>query len=65
MSRNIQKILTKEMSRKEFLSYIGLLLLTVFGISAFLKNISALNPTKSKGTKRIPKSSFGSGAYGV
>jgi len=63
--KSIQKILTKEMTRREFLTYLGMLLLTVFGISTLLKNISSLNPTKSKVTKNITKSSFGYGPYGV
>jgi hypothetical protein len=61
----IQKILTKEMTRKEFLAYLGMLLLTIFGISALLKNLASLNPTKSKIAKNVTKPSFGSGAYGA
>jgi hypothetical protein len=53
------------MTRKEFLSYLGMFMLMVFGISTLLKNIKSLNPTKSKVTKNIAKSSFGSGAYGI
>lgn len=63
MNGHIQKILTKEMSRKEFLAYLGMITLTIFGISAFLKNLSSLNPIKN--TKKLTKTSFGSGAYGV
>ena len=65
MSGYMQKILTKEMTRKEFLTYLGMLMLTIFGISSLLKNISSLSPTKSKVTKNVVKSSFGSGVYGV
>jgi hypothetical protein len=45
-----------------------MLMFTVFGISSFLKNlknISGLNPTKSKVTKNVARSSFGTGTYGV
>jgi hypothetical protein len=62
MSGPIQKILTKEMTRKEFLSYIGVFMLTLLGISSLLKNLSTLNPRK---TRKLTKSSFGRGAYGV
>ena len=67
MNLYIQKILTKEMTRKEFLTYFGLLILTVFGISALLKNISKLSPTKKQKVVASAerKSSFGTGGYGV
>lgn len=61
MNGYIQKILTKEMTRKEFLSYFGLFLLTIFGISALFKNLSSLNSTTNF---KQPKT-FGSGPYGV
>lgn len=71
-SRNVThthtNLLTAKLTRKEFLTYLGMLMLTVFGISSFLKNlknIPGLNPTKSKVTKNVAKSSFGSGPYGV
>ena len=53
------------MTRKEFLKYLGLFMLTVFGISALLKNLSKLNPSKPKIARNIKRSSFGSGVYGV
>ena len=69
MSTYIQKILTKKMTRKEFLTYLGMLMLAIFGISSLLKNISNLNPTKnpkqSKSLLSKTKTSFGSDAYGV
>jgi hypothetical protein len=57
-------LLTKKMTRKQFLVYTGLLVVSVFGISSFLNNISAIyRPNK---VNKIPKkTSFGSGAYGV
>jgi hypothetical protein len=61
-------MLEKKVTRKEFLVYLGMLFLTIFGISSLLKSLSKLSPTK----KRLSKSSlpagrqgFGSGAYGV
>lgn len=64
MNKYLQKILTKEMTRKEFLTYLGMFFITVSGISALLKNLSQLNP-KSKKTIAKNPSSFGSRAYGV
>lgn len=57
----IQKILTKEMTRKEFLVYLGMLFLTIFGISSLLKSLSKLSPSPRK----QPKIGFGAGPYGV
>jgi hypothetical protein len=56
------ELLSKEMTRKEFLLHIGLLLLTLTGISSLLRTISdphlaSRNTKSSKG--------FGSGPYGV
>lgn len=56
-------IMNREMTRKEFLIYLGMLMLTIFGISSFIKNIQSLNPTKN--TKKLSETSFGSGVYGV
>jgi hypothetical protein len=70
MSGHIQRILTKKMTRKEFLVYLGMIMFTVIGISSrikSLKSISSLNPTKiQKQPKTLSaKTSFGSGPYGV
>lgn len=64
MGKYIQKILTKKMTRKEFLLFLGVFFMTVSGISALLKNLSKLNP-KFKKTIAKKSSSFGSRAYGV
>jgi hypothetical protein len=61
-------LLKAKLTRKEFLSILGMLMITVFGVSSFLKNlknIPGLNPTKSKVTKNVARSSFGHGSYGV
>jgi len=51
------KLFEKEMDRKEFFLYAGLILLTVTGISGVLKNVSSIVSDRSQ--KR-----FGSGPYG-
>jgi hypothetical protein len=63
---NIQKILTKEVTRREFLAYLGLFMLTIFGISSLLKNLKSISSLSStKTTKKLARTLFGSGAYGV
>jgi hypothetical protein len=65
MGIGIRNYLTKKMTRKEFLSYLGLFVLTVFGITSAIKNLSGFADTKT-GTKRLTgKSNFGSGRYGI
>ena len=58
---SFQKLLEKEMDRKEFLVYVGVFLLTFTGISSFLKSISESihTDTQSSGSQ-----SFGYGVYG-
>lgn len=48
----------KEMTRKEFLLYAGILLLTITGISGIWKNVSGI-------VNGTPKKGFGSGPYGI
>lgn len=62
----LEKILDKEMDRKEFLLHIGAALVAISGIAAIIKNLSdpfrkissEKKPAKQKGDK------FGQGAYG-
>lgn len=55
------ELLAKEMTRKEFLLHVGLLLFAITGISGLLKNIS--NPNLLNNHKQASVG-FGSGAYG-
>jgi hypothetical protein len=49
------------MTRREFLKYSGLMILTVFGISELFRQINNLDIYGSA----KPKKGFGSGPYGV
>jgi len=61
MSTNqFTQLLTKEMTRKEFLVHMGLLLFVLTGISGLLKTLSNPHITKNKNIT----SGFGSGPYG-
>ncbi len=50
-----QDILTREMSRKEFLKYVGVVILSVIGVNALLKS---LNPVVDD------VSAYGGGSFG-
>ncbi|MCB9813260.1 MAG: hypothetical protein H6772_02525 [Pseudomonadales bacterium] len=54
-------LFSKEMNRKEFLLHIGVVLLTLFGISGILRTLS--NPHILSSSKQH-LSTFGSGTYG-
>lgn len=58
---SFEKLITKEMTRKEFLLHLGLLVLAVTGITALLRTVSnpnLLNQSKSASV------GFGAGPYG-
>jgi hypothetical protein len=54
----IEKLLTKNMDRKEFLLFLGLVLITVIGIPGFMNSIAELIEPKRQ------TQGFGSGTYG-
>jgi len=54
----LNQLLEKEVDRKEFLVYAGVLLLTVTGVSGVLKNVSAITNGKTE-------KGFGGGPYGA
>ena len=56
-----EELLAKEMTRKEFLLHLGLLLLTITGITGLLRTVS--NPNLLSKHKSVA-SGFGSGPYG-
>lgn len=49
MKKNIDTILLKEMDRKEFFSYAGALILSIFGISNLIKFFGAKESSYSGG----------------
>ena len=57
-SFGLKNLLKKEMTRKEFFQYLGLFILTLTGIAAFMKTLRTM--TNSNDTK-----GFGTGKYGV
>ena len=65
MVGSVSNILKKQMTRKEFVSYMGVIILTLLGIPSLLKPLSDLGvPQKRKKGGGI-KHTFGSGAYGA
>jgi len=53
----LNQLLEKEVDRKEFLLYLGFILLALTGVSGVLKNISSITQGKQQ-------KGFGSGPYG-
>ncbi len=57
LSKSFTELLEKEVDRKEFLLYAGLILLTITGLTGMMKNISTIiHPKAQQG--------FGRGSYG-
>ncbi|MGZ6004800.1 MAG: hypothetical protein ACXWLH_01475 [Candidatus Saccharimonadales bacterium] len=60
IQRELQKLFTKEMNRKEFLAHIGAGALTIIGVTNLIKHLSEFN-----GSKPRPSSAgYGLSAYG-
>lgn len=62
---SLDKLLKKEMSRKDFLKHMAAFVVSIIGISAIIKNLT--NPmVKSKPSKSSSRNnnSFGGGTYG-
>ncbi len=61
-SVNFHALFKKKMTRREFLMYLGVLIVALSGIAGFLQTI-AHPQIRSKPAKTAKR--FGSGAYGV
>ena len=61
-SRHLSQLLSQELTRKQFLLYLGLLLLTVTGVTGLVKTLS---DPKLIHKQRTATQGFGSGPYGV
>lgn len=60
MNTTLKSVLDKELNRKEFLIYIGTLLLTVVGVSGLMKAI--IDPLKS--SQSSTSNGYGQSVYG-
>lgn len=66
MKQGLSVVLAKKMTRTEFLKYLGVMVVSVVGISSMLKNLAEINePHKKVKLSSSGKRTFGSGAYGV
>lgn len=70
MDKLLTKISTTKLTRKEFLIYLGALILGISGISSLLKSVSEINMNSNiirsdKSVTNINPRGFGSGPYGV
>lgn len=57
IQNDMQKLLQKEMDRKDFLKHVGIGFAAILGITTLLKTISSLSGNQSK-------TGYSSGAYG-
>lgn len=65
MNRSIVGVLKKQMTRKEFLTYLGIISVSVLGISSFIKSLSELDVSQKSKKTKDSKNAFGTGTYGV
>jgi hypothetical protein len=63
MANPLTRLLSKKMTRREFLLSLGVLIMGFMGISNFLK--SFINPAIPKKKNKENGRSFGAGPYGV
>ncbi|MFZ3301978.1 MAG: hypothetical protein WA152_04670 [Microgenomates group bacterium] len=56
---------TTKLTRKEFLTYLGVLILGILGISSFLKLITETNQSFFRNSSKLTRAGFGSGPYGI
>ena len=62
----LDKLLKKEMSRKDFLKHMAAFVVSMIGISTIIKNLAnpMAKPKPSKSTAQKRNNSFGGGSYG-
>ena len=57
----LHELLQQEVSRKEFLRYLGIALLGLIGVAGVLQNLTG---SLEKPNKQAPKGGYGASAYG-
>ncbi len=63
---SFDELLTKQMTRREFLLHLGLLMLAITGISSLMSTISDPNlVNNNKKQSKLVRGGFGSGPYGA
>lgn len=59
-SRDFQKLLQRKLTRKEFLQVVGLMILSVIGVSSVLSNVNkSLSNSSDKNLTDYGESSYG------
>lgn len=62
---SFDELLTKQMTRREFLLHLGLLMLVITGISSLMSTISDPHLVSNHRKPASKVTGFGSGPYGV
>lgn len=63
-TKNLQSLLKKDMTRKEFLQTAGAAILGIVGLTAFLKNLDKFAGNQTKTLSNSKKTGYGSSPYG-
>lgn len=62
--QQIDGVMQREVSRSEFLKFVGIALLGLIGIAGFLKNLHEIVPSQIADKKQPVPSGYGQSAYG-
>ena len=62
--RQLDTVMQREVSRGEFLKFIGIALLGLIGIAGFLKNLHEIVPAQTATKSQLSSTGYGRSAYG-
>ena len=62
--KQFDSMMQREINRGEFIKFMGIALLGVFGVVGFLKNLHEVAPSQTTHKKRVAHSGYGQSAYG-
>lgn len=63
---NLQELLTKELTRKQFLQVLGVMVISIFGFNNLLNMLTNFNrPADKSSAKSSAKNGFGSSRFGI
>lgn len=63
MNKNIARLMSKEMDRKDFLKYGGGVLLAVIGVTGLINTLSKLDDSSNSNSQKV-NGGYGGSAYG-
>ncbi len=60
----VDNLMQREVSRGDFLKFVGVALLGITGVVGFFKNLHDASPSQPSGKKHTSGAGYGSSAYG-